>query len=291
MYATESNILHLLKSQHPDGGWGYRYNNVWTEPTCYAILALRSARSGMPAIRRAQEWLLKHQRDDGGWAPHPSVDQSGGVTSLAVLALFGNPEFREAAERGVVWLLKQTGAESSTFEKILRTLTGNRSAATDYSAWPWFPGSAAWVTPTSLAILALSKYVDSPQRKAIEDRIHDGRQFLLARRCPDYGWNHGGTSRKGENAFSYPETTGIALLALSGVQDPSLQRSIARAETLYSSAKSAEGLSWLHLGLKAHGRKPMPPPDYFRDWTTNDVCLRAIAECADAGRNPFFDYV
>ncbi len=291
MYATDSNILQLLKTQHPDGGWGYRYNNSWTEPTCYAILALRSARSDMPAIRRAWDWLLRYQREDGGWAPHPSVDQSGGVTSLAVLALFGIPEFREAAERGVVWLLKQNGEETSGIQRVLRTLTGTRSAATEYAAWPWFPGSAAWVTPTSLAILALSKYVDSLYRSAIEERVHDGRQFLLARRCPDQGWNHGGTSRKGENALSYPETTGIALLALSGVTDPSIQGSIARAEILSRSAKSAEGLSWLHLGLKAHGRKPMSAPEYFRDWTINDICLRAIAECSDAGRNPFFDYV
>jgi len=34
------------------------------------------------------------------------------------------------------------------------------------------------------------------------------------------GWNHGGSSFRSENATSYPETTGLALLALSDVPDP-----------------------------------------------------------------------
>src|ERR1019366_8324528 len=54
----------LLDLQQSDGGWAYSTHSSWTEPTCYAILALRWA--GKPevtgnaqAICRAAEWLAR----------------------------------------------------------------------------------------------------------------------------------------------------------------------------------------------------------------------------------------
>ncbi len=69
----------LTRHQNADGGWGEDMRS-YTDPgwvgrgestpsqTAWALLALHAAgESGSPAATRGIEWLLDHQRDDGGW--------------------------------------------------------------------------------------------------------------------------------------------------------------------------------------------------------------------------------
>src|SRR5580704_17568911 len=57
----------LLGRQNADGGWSYFRGGSWTEPTCYAILALAASGMGDSAeVRRGRDWLQRCQRLDGG---------------------------------------------------------------------------------------------------------------------------------------------------------------------------------------------------------------------------------
>ena len=56
------------------------------------------------------------------------------------------------------WLLGQSGMEPRQCcgcANLLRD--GKLQPNTDVKGWPWFPGTAAWVTPTCLGILALEE--------------------------------------------------------------------------------------------------------------------------------------
>jgi hypothetical protein len=294
--ATSGEIAagSLVDLQHSDGGWAYAANSSWTEPTCYAILALRSVGGPDRAIQRASEWLVRRQRIDGGWPPGPGVDQSGYVTSLAILALSGKAEYEGATGRGVEWLLAQSGAETSFWPRLARRLTSTQTSATEHVGWPWFPGAAAWVIPTSLAICALSKQRHGKHMNDIELRIKDGRRFLLTRKCPDHGWNHGGLFRSGETPVSYPETTGVALVALGAADsavENELELSLRCAEMHARDPRSSEGADWLTLGLSLFGREPEQPNRKFRNWTVNQIALGIIAQSAKDGRNAFVDHV
>lgn len=284
-----TGLRALLDLQQADGGWPYSTNCSWTEPTCYALLALRSTGGHDEAICRSAEWLVRRQRRDGGWSPAMAVEQSTHVTSLAVLALADLTGYEETAERGVGWLLAQGGAESSFWARIARFATRTQSDATGHTGWPWFPGAAAWVIPTSLAILALAKYKGERFRLEIEARVKDARSFLLSRRCPDAGWNHGGLFRAGERPSSYPETTGIALLALAGSGSAEIGPSIRCGERHAREPRSSEGDYWLRLGLRAHGVNAGAPTVKYRDWTINQMALGMIAQSAIEGRNAFVD--
>ena len=88
---------------------------------------------------------------------------------------------------------------------------------------------------------------------AIQQRIEIGQQFLVDRICHDGGWNYGRANVLGVEADSYPETTGQALLALHGVPPSKLEKPLAAAQEQARRCQSAEGLSWLQLGLQAHG--------------------------------------
>jgi hypothetical protein len=300
-HAPRGLLDGLLDIQQSDGGWAYSTNSSWTEPTCYAILALRwaggtdttrpDATRKDRAICRAGEWLARRQRRDGGWSPGSAVEQSTHVTSLSILALSGLDGYEDITDHGVHWILSQAGAESSVWARTARLVMGTQSSATQHAGWPWFPGAAAWVIPTSFAIFALLKQRNGRYAKDIEARVQDARSFLLSRRCPDHGWNHGGLFRTGERPSSYPETTGIALLALQGTAISDIAPSIRCAEQHAREPRSSEGACWLRLGLAAHGRDAAPPSGKYRDWTVNQVALGILTQTGKEGSNPFIDHV
>ena len=158
-----------------------------------------------------------------------------------------------------------------------------------FDGWPWYPGTAAWVIPTAVSVLALEKI--GKRRSALTTvlckRIEQGRSFLLARRCRDGGWNHGSTRALGYDSDSYPETTGIALLALHGVSGPDVTQGLERGRTALAACQSSEAASWLRLGLGAHGR----PTSKLRSsaaqgptaWRRDGTCGGALADAAQGG--------
>jgi prenyltransferase beta subunit len=244
----------LLASQNPDGGWPFLKGTSWTEPTALALLALRLHDHSPPARQAAVSWLERRQNADGGWGPNDAVPASTWVTSLAILAL---PNAGKQAGR---WLATHVSPKSGG------------------SAWS--PGTAGWVTPTATSILALSR-LDSA---SFASQIQKGRSFLLSRRCRDGGWNHGGSSFRSENANSYPETTGLALLALAGVPSEQLTAAVRLSDDFLKNPGSLEGLSWLQMGLVAQGRKVENSQPGFRPRTVRDISLRLLALAALDGR-------
>ena len=271
-------VADLLKTQNQDGGWPYGRGTSWTEPTALALLALGP---GHAACARGYAWLRAQQRSDGGWAPKAGVDAATWVTSLVALLppqTLG-PQYIQQA-RG--WILAGTGANSTFWYRLRERMLGSNSSE-EHPGWPWFPGTAAWVAPTSLAMLALRK--SDAKQPAIGERLRQGREFLLARRCADGGWNHGSARALGYEGNSYPETTGVALLALAGV--PNLERSIAAAERHWRQCRSAEGAAWLKLGLLAHGVHPAGRPAQAPPRNVRDTALSAIAGQAEKGANVF----
>ncbi len=276
------SIDEVLRRQNPDGGWGYS-GSSWAEPTSYALLALQAAGQGASSAEHGFAWLATLQRQDGGWAPHPDVNESTWVTAVVLLAS-GDRLRSDQRARALGWLLKQTGEEAGLVYRLRRWMLGGRSEYAEvHPGWPWFPGTAAWTTPTALSMLALKK-IGHPD-EAVRLRIEEGRAFLLSRMCQDGGWNHGSSKALGFQSNSYPETTGLALLALRGVEPALLARSISRARAHFSNCRSAEGVAWLQLGLLAHGESLARPAVPQR--TFADTALTVIAEAALDGRTVF----
>jgi hypothetical protein len=280
----------LLGLQNTDGGWSYHRGGSWTEPTCYAVLAL--AASGMGdtlQVRRGAQWLRRCQRPDGGLAPRESVEASTWLTALTLLlppALSGGSVDRK---RAAEWVLAQTGRESGWVYRLRLWMLGAKSEVEmQFDGWPWYPGAAAWLGPTALSILALKKFNRQGNGVDVKNRVAEGRAYLLARRCRDGGWNHGSTKALGYDSDSYPETTGLALLALAGVEGAEISQGVARGEQHLAGCRSSEAASWLRLGLMAHGRMPVAPA-LIAHGTTMETALAALADAAQQGRNLFLE--
>ena len=275
------SIETLLARQNSDGGWPYLRGGSWTEPTVYATLALLGA-GQHDAAARGVNWIVSRVRSDGGWAPCAGVDNSTWVTGLVALL---PPDQLGAArsEAAIQWLLHTTGEESALTYRLREFLKGNSLPPEQrFEGWPWVPGTAAWVGPTSIAILALQQAVRRNPSAALTERIASGQQFLLARMCKEGGWNHGSVRPLGYEGRPYPETTGMALAALGGAKAPELDRGLAVARQFLAECRSADACNWLTLGLRAHGQAPRsanPPRVTYR--TTPETALGMVVNSGE----------
>jgi hypothetical protein len=235
-------------------------------------------------------WLRARQLPDGGWPPQAAFDESTWVTSLVALV---PPQHLGAAAhaRAIAWLVRSTGEETSPTQRIRQWLLGApKLREQDFPGWPWIPGAAAWVGPTSLAILALERESVRRPSAAIRARIDEGRGFLLRRMCKDGGWNHGSVRALGYESDPYPETTGMALAAMRGVRDSQVSRAVRVAHGFLDKCNSADALNWLRLGLMAHGELPdrYCPPAQIAYRTLTERSLDLLVAETQKGRDFFW---
>jgi hypothetical protein len=287
---VEELAAWVSSAQNSDGGWSYGCGPSSTEPTAYAVLALIAAKSEPAAINRGIRWLKGTHRADGGWAPRSGIDYTTWTTALGLVTLV-----RAGAITGfdpsVEWLLAQSGAESGLVFRLRQRLLGDSSGySTEKPGWPWFPGAAAWVVPTAVSILGLQAVRKICPGARLDRRLREGEAFLISRICRDGGWNHGSSRALGYESDSYPETTGVALLALRTNTSPIVQRASQCAKEHLQTCRSRLGVAWLQLGLLAAGSHAREVEALssaalypFREFS--DVALTIMARAAFAGRN------
>ena len=274
--------------QNRDGGWAYTgKGRSWTEPTAYVLLAQTATQIDRPSFEAGIRFLRATQRADGGWSPRPEVAESTWVTAVAALL----PEEAVGAapmKRALAWLDDHGGEESTLLFRFQQWVNGTHGDGT--VGWPWFPGTAAWVTPTSISILAFEHALARREDKRLRERVNLAREYLVKHICADGGWNHGANHAVGRDRDSYPETTGAGLAALrpfTGEKNPdAIGKAKQAARRHFATCKTAEGLAWLRIGLQAHGEVPPARPDLTSPpvpRTTLDAALTAIAF---APRNP-----
>ncbi len=274
----------LLNAQNGNGGWGYRSNSSWTEPTALALLALEAHSLIAAAYEQGCAWLRHNQRSDGGWAPNPTIETSTWVTSLSVLALSHVDRTSDGYARAVEWIVRQIKPEPGSIEQFIFRMTG-LSPQQQSGGSPWFSGTAAWIGPTVMTVLALSEAGRYNNDGRLRSYVKRGRGYVLSTRCPDGGWNHGGSRFRSETAESYPEMTGMALVALQGIPASQLGPSIERANAYLTSPGSIEALSWLQMGLLRYDGTVLKRKTKLPCRTTRDISLRLLALAAGTGRN------
>jgi hypothetical protein len=197
----------------------------------------------------------------------------------------------EAHRRAITWLLGLTGEESTLTYRLREWMLGNiRLADRSPAGWPWVPGTAAWVGPTSLAILALEREYSRRPRADVRRRMEEGRGFLMRRMCPDGGWNHGSVRAVGYESGPYPETTGLALAALRGVRSPGVEKALTVARRFLAECRSADALNWLRLGLLAHDELPEGycVPAGVTNRTLPDTSLNMLIGAVQKGSDLFW---
>jgi lanosterol synthase len=115
--AVAAAVRFLRRRQHADGAWPGFWGVHFTYGIFHAVKGLRAASvpPGDAALQRAADWLVRHQRPDGGWGEHYTGCLTGRYvehphslavqTSWALLTLLEilDPG-AEPIRRGVAWL-------------------------------------------------------------------------------------------------------------------------------------------------------------------------------------------
>jgi hypothetical protein len=102
--------------------------------------------------------------------------------------------------------------------------------------------------------------------------VKEAEKVLIDRQLPRGGWNYGNTIVFGQELHPMPESTGLALNALSGsVPRQQVERSLHYLKTRITSLKTPRSLSWSLLGLGAWGERPKTAPQYISACLTRDI--------------------
>jgi squalene-hopene/tetraprenyl-beta-curcumene cyclase len=122
---VQDGLAYLLDEQEEDGSWFGRWGTNFIYGTWSALCALNAA--GLPhdhsAYRKAVDWLIAKQREDGGWGEdgrsywddQPRGEGSASTpsqTAWAVLGLMAAGEAQHpAVSRGIEYLMRTRNGE------------------------------------------------------------------------------------------------------------------------------------------------------------------------------------
>jgi hypothetical protein len=219
----------VARLRNADGGFGARVGQPSEpEPTALAVLALND--------EEARSWLVGHQREDGSFSTEAGPYVNDSATGLGALALGPGAE----RERALDYL------ESSRASRVESTA----AIPIDDSAigWGWARGTASWVEPTARALWALRV------ARPASARIADAVDLLRDRESVGGGWNYGNREVLGEDLPPFVQTTAIALVSLSGLDQDLATRGLSTLRRIWRQ-ESAGGLSLATAlaAFRAHG--------------------------------------
>ena len=193
----------LLAHDRPSGGWGYR-EDVPEDVDSTAWVILAAAAAGVVAapglIRRSQNFLLAHHRQDGGFATYRPVEQR----KLTPSDIPGWSLSETSVTCSALLALKATGYDDPWVVRAACDFVANRCTE---SGWPsyWWRGTAygTWLAVCALTEVGAGRY--SAELEAA--RVH-----ILATRNADGGWGDDNVS----NAFD----TALAIRSLGRLAQP-----------------------------------------------------------------------
>lgn len=262
---------------------GYR-----ADATAWAAVALHALGRETDLVKAARARLAAQQLADGRVCLSPQHPDTLWLTPLAILAWHPDPDHREAQTRASRFLLNSTGRH---FQRWRDAPFGHDSAL---QGWPWIAKTHSWVEPTALAVLALRVTGGGEH-----ERVKEAVRLLLDRQLPRGGWNYGNTKTFGQELFAFPESTGLALNALSGMApQPQIRKSLDYLKSCLQEVRTPQALGWGLMGLASWGEEPAGARNWISEclekqkrygpYDTMSLSLLLVASRASQGVESIF---
>jgi hypothetical protein len=242
----------LLSLRRADTGWAEQQGSPpRVEPTVLACLGLLATDPAggraLAASRSAAAWLGSFQNADGSLGLSQDLAAPCWATPHAIWLWAAMGDQPERLARAVGWLLGQKGA---SLQRSDDAPTGHDPTIV---GWPWADETHSWLEPTAHAVLALRC-----AGQAGHPRAREGLRLIRDRAIPSGGWNYGNSSAFDRELRPQPATTGLALLALAGLEDRAARedRALGYLREVLPTTRSPQALAWGLLALEAWGERP-----------------------------------
>ena len=275
----------IVERALPEGGFAPRKGGSFRpDSTAWAVIALSDAGDLYgDVLDAAKKRLVLHQTEQGAVPLLRALPAAYWPTAPVLLAWAPDENYAEAVGKGVDFL---TDTRGETFPYSGDPEDGHDSTIV---GWPWILDTYAWVVPTSLAMIALE--VAGHENNA---RRPEAQRMLLNRQLPSGGWNYGDTFKFGTELLPFPDTTGVAMSALSGQCDlAQVDNSLRYLDAAVRKTRSPVSLPWAVLGLSAWSMRPADAPvlleeclsrqEVFGPYETDLLAMVFIALQAEAG--------
>ena len=240
MTAREMLVETIQQRSLPDGGYASVENGGYrVDATAWAVIALAAGGATGDVLESSCHRLATSQLKDGRVPIVLEHPDSIWPTPLSVLAWRACGGYREECSCATRFLLTHNGKH---FKSDPSSPFGHD---TSLVGWPWLLDAHSWVGPTALSVMALDAegYGD-------HERVQAAAQMLIDRQIPEGGWNYGNTTVFGRTTKPLPDTTGMALCALSGhVQPFRVAASIAYLERETRRIQTPLSLGWALIAL------------------------------------------
>jgi hypothetical protein len=257
----EDLLDSLLKSQNPDGGWGYFPGKQSAlEPTAYALMSLTFNSTGKSVLERAHQFLKGRQLENGGWPVNAlGMEAEAWVSALVGSATYTADGFNESCRRVAGFVLGSFARMQMDWVTRTKEWLGgcfSCSANSHSGGWGWTAHTAKWVEPTCNALIFLNQVKYRMQDNRLPEVVAEAERMTYQRMCPQGGWNYGNAEVLGEKLRPYPMTTALALIALQNhASQPENQRSLDYLVTALPEEKSALSLCFSGLCLDLYGHE------------------------------------
>jgi hypothetical protein len=255
----------LLGGLQPATGWGYRRGTApCVEPTVLASLALIGSAHGRrddgsaAAAVQAATWLAALQCSDGSLGVSATLPGVGWGTPLAMLLWTAVGGYDIERRKAASWMLREKGVAVPNLGPAVRAVSHD----TTIVGWPWVAATHSWVEPTALAILALRR-----RGRFDHPRVREGIRLICDRAIASGGWNYGNNAAFGRDLRPQPAPSGLALLALAGVEGHSstVEAAIAYLRDSLPGTRAPQSLCWGALGLKAWNCCPAAASEWLEE--------------------------
>ncbi len=248
----------------------------------WTAIALACTDGGNKSVDSFQKKLAEAQLDNGSVPLLKDRPEAAWPTPLAVIAWSTAPQYAKSLEKAVQFLLTNSGEHWNAD-------IAAEGHDTSIRGWPWIYGTHSWVEPTAMTMIALkiAGYRDHP-------RVIEAVKMIMNRQLPAGGWNYGNTRVLGNELFPMPESTGIALSALSSsVPRKKIEKSIQYLQKKLTELESPISLGWVLMGLNTWGVKLDHKSDLikkcfdrqkdFGPYSIHELSLLLTAACTREG--------
>jgi hypothetical protein len=243
-------IDFIKAGQNPDGGWGYRPGGTSTvEPSAFCAIALLAGGEA-EAAARGLAFLKSCQSASGAMGVFPG-DSAGSWMAYAALLAYHAFGADSEEDRLIDWILKLEDASRRFAPADIKAIARTYKYDASIPGWPWTPGTTAWVEPTALFVIALTRAGVAPTNA----RIIAGVRLIVDRRVPSGGWNFGNPFNKSHEFAATLLSTSIALIALSSAGYPEDRPAVGAGfrflERCLTEDASTVSLAWTLIALRS----------------------------------------